>query len=244
MLRLFLGANVHSPVVSGAALARLITASEVSGVSGCYFEGTGAIDSSGESTDQKRARKLWRVSAALTSGAIHSDAPARGDLGPAQSAEASRTAAALLAPTILLVALAYAGNSAHAGTALNSTAGLWRTYGDDGKTPRALVLRRNSARGDQLSGTLAASLIPGDKPAKTCDRCPGERKGKRMRGLEFLSGMRPSGDENVGGEVLDANSGKVYRARVRVEPDGRWLVLRGFIGLSLFGRSQIWERVE
>jgi uncharacterized protein (DUF2147 family) len=36
----------------------------------------------------------------------------------------------------------------------------------------------------------------------------------------------------------------VYRASIRLEQGGKKLVVRGYVGISLFGRSQIWERVE
>jgi uncharacterized protein (DUF2147 family) len=45
-----------------------------------------------------------------------------------------------------------------------------------------------------------------------------------------------------GGDILDPDSGSVYRSKFHLEKDGNVLVVRGFIGLSLFGRSQTWQR--
>jgi uncharacterized protein (DUF2147 family) len=56
--------------------------------------------------------------------------------------------------------------------------------------------------------------------------------------------MTVSGKGYGGGDILDPESGKVYSCSFQLEGDGTRLVLRGFIGLSLFGRSQTWRRVD
>ncbi|MGZ9175025.1 MAG: DUF2147 domain-containing protein, partial [Candidatus Binatia bacterium] len=42
----------------------------------------------------------------------------------------------------------------------------------------------------------------------------------------------------------DPENGKVYRAKMKLIDGGKKLEVRGFIGVSLFGRSQIWLREE
>jgi uncharacterized protein (DUF2147 family) len=44
--------------------------------------------------------------------------------------------------------------------------------------------------------------------------------------------------------ILDPLSGKVYRAKARLSPDGRRLSMRGYVGVSMLGRSQSWFREE
>jgi uncharacterized protein (DUF2147 family) len=63
-------------------------------------------------------------------------------------------------------------------------------------------------------------------------------------GLVFLRGLRASGAEYAGGDILDPDTGQIYQARIRLSADGRQLVVRGFVGAPLFGRSQTWVRVE
>jgi uncharacterized protein (DUF2147 family) len=77
-----------------------------------------------------------------------------------------------------------------------------------------------------------------------CEKCPGERKGQKIVGMEILRGIRPDGNEWGGGEILDPNNGKTYKAKMRLEDDGKKLVVRGFIGFSMLGRSQTWHRAE
>jgi uncharacterized protein (DUF2147 family) len=43
-------------------------------------------------------------------------------------------------------------------------------------------------------------------------------------------------------DVLDPDSGSVYRCKFHLEKDGTVLMVRGFIGISLLGRSQTWQR--
>jgi uncharacterized protein (DUF2147 family) len=62
--------------------------------------------------------------------------------------------------------------------------------------------------------------------------------------MTILWGLKKQGDEYQGGEILDPENGKIYRARMRLVDDGKKLDVRGFIGFSLFGRSQIWLREE
>jgi uncharacterized protein (DUF2147 family) len=45
-----------------------------------------------------------------------------------------------------------------------------------------------------------------------------------------------------GGEILDPKNGKIYRAKMSLSEDGKSLNVRGFIGVSLIGRTQTWWR--
>ena len=47
-----------------------------------------------------------------------------------------------------------------------------------------------------------------------------------------------------GGMILDPESGKVYRAIVKLDGDGGKLSVRGFIGFAILGRTQTWVRDE
>ena len=50
------------------------------------------------------------------------------------------------------------------------------------------------------------------------------------------------GNEYTDGEILGPDSGTIYHCKIRLDDGGRKLVVRGYIGVSLFGRSQTWER--
>ena len=107
--------------------------------------------------------------------------------------------------------------------------GLWRTISDADGKPTALVEIREVD--GQLTGIVKAVLVEGEAD-RVCANCPGDRKGQRIAGMEILRRMRPDGDGWGGGEILDPDVGKVYRANMHLEDDGKKLKVRGYIGFS------------
>ena len=119
--------------------------------------------------------------------------------------------------------------------------GLWRTVDDHSGAPRALV--RIYRQGEAYFGRVEASLVPGEE-GERCSACTDERKDQPVVGMTILRNMKADEDGFGGGDVLDPESGSVYSCALRLEDEGRRLVVRGYIGLSLFGRSQSWYRTE
>jgi uncharacterized protein (DUF2147 family) len=60
--------------------------------------------------------------------------------------------------------------------------------------------------------------------------------------MTILWNMHRHGDTWEGGEILDPEEGSVYRCKLHPVSDGSKLEVRGFIGISLLGRTQTWER--
>jgi uncharacterized protein (DUF2147 family) len=70
---------------------------------------------------------------------------------------------------------------------------------------------------------------------------PGLRN-RPLCGLVLLSGFRPESQNHwSGGSAYDPQSGHTYSGEMTMQPDGH-LSLRGYIGISLFGRSEEWTR--
>ena len=61
-------------------------------------------------------------------------------------------------------------------------------------------------------------------------------------GLPLVSGFKYAGD-NVwsDGHIYDPESGKLYSCKMTLMMDGS-LKVRGYVGISLFGRTEIWTR--
>ena len=133
----------------------------------------------------------------------------------------------------------------HGGSAQDLSAtplGTWRTFDDDTHAPKALVAI--SAYDGELRGRIVKLFRePGEDPYPRCNACRGERKDQRVLGMTILWGMHRDGDSWSGGEILDPEEGATYRAKLQLAHDGR-LEVRGYLGIALFGRTQVWERVQ
>ena len=139
------------------------------------------------------------------------------------------------APAALLAALSA---PLHA-QATATPVGTWHTVDENTGKPRGVVeiVERNGV----LTGIIRGSLVPGE-PESLCDKCPGDRRNQPVTGLEIIRNVRRAGDTWGGGELLDPDNGKTYRIKLTPSPDGRTLQVRGFIGISLLGRTQTWRR--
>jgi uncharacterized protein (DUF2147 family) len=118
-------------------------------------------------------------------------------------------------------------------------AGLWQTMNERGE-------REGLVRIVELDGELRGTVIqvyapPAPSANPLCEQCPGERKNQPVVGMQILRGARWDGSRYSGGEILDPDNGKTYRCYLRLREDGR-LEVRGFIGISLLGRTQVWAR--
>jgi uncharacterized protein (DUF2147 family) len=125
--------------------------------------------------------------------------------------------------------------------AQSSPEGLWKTYDDHSGEARALV--RIYRQDDTLFGRIEDSFGPGEREAR-CEACKGERKDQPIVGLVILRNLKAEKDDFGGGDILDPESGSVYRCTLHMADEGKTLIVRGYLGISLFGRSQTWRRAE
>jgi uncharacterized protein (DUF2147 family) len=145
---------------------------------------------------------------------------------------------------IVAVIIAVGVGSPAAWAATDTAAGLWHTIDDATGKVRSLI--RITEHDGSYSGKVEQILItlPDDDPQHRCVHCTGERKDQPIVGMTVLWDMHRDGDSYTGGELLDPHNGKTYSAKMTLLDGGRKLDVRGFIGFSLIGRSQIWVRDE
>jgi Uncharacterized protein conserved in bacteria (DUF2147) len=122
---------------------------------------------------------------------------------------------------------------------LDSPVGLWQPLDSSGK-PQGLI--RIFESGGLYYGRIEPSSPSDDRNAR-CTRCTGKRHDQPIIGLLIMRHLKPQNGEYVGGDILDPNTGHVYGCTVRLTDGGRRLIMRGFLGISLFGRSETWRRV-
>lgn len=120
--------------------------------------------------------------------------------------------------------------------------GLWQKLDEETKKPIIWFLFVD--HGGVFEG-YAARLFPqpGETPSPVCTRCTDDRKGAPMLGLPMIRGMKRVGMRYEDGTVLDPRDGKVYSAVMTLSPDNRKLTLRGYLGIELFGKDDVWYRV-
>lgn len=76
-----------------------------------------------------------------------------------------------------------------------------------------------------------------------CERCEGEDKNKPILGLVIIKGLSKKGEVYEGGKITDPKNGKSYHCKITLQGKDK-LVVRGYIGIPLIGRSQTWIRLK
>ena len=87
------------------------------------------------------------------------------------------------------------------------------------------------------------SISDSNRSAATCVECSGKRKNAAILGMNILTGLTKDGNEWSGGKILDPKNGKEYKCYLQLL-DNNTLKLRGYIGISMFGRTAIWKRAK
>ncbi|KFF13287.1 DUF2147 domain-containing protein [Chryseobacterium soli] len=117
--------------------------------------------------------------------------------------------------------------------------GKWKTIDDETKQAKSIVEIYKKADGSYY-GKVSQLLI---KPADpNCTVCKDDRKGKPILGLEIIRGLKKDGDEFTGGTITDPKTGKTYKCTITRTGDK--LNVRGYVGISLMGRTQTWQKVN
>ena len=124
-----------------------------------------------------------------------------------------------------------------------SPVGMWKNIDDVSGKPKALI--RITETNGVLQGRLEKLFrAPEQEQNPLCDKCEGLNKDKPILGLLFMWGLKKNGDEYTGGEILDPDNGKIYKSKMRLMDGGKTLSVRGYVGVPMFGRSQVWQRQE
>jgi uncharacterized protein (DUF2147 family) len=121
-------------------------------------------------------------------------------------------------------------------------------------SPSAIGLWKNEDASFEIyeeNGKLNAKIVSLREPLAP----DGEKKtdvhnpdaGKHSRpiiGLVFMSGFTPAGSGKWdNGTIYDPKNGKTYSCNMELEGTNT-LKVRGYIGISLIGRTQIWKRAD
>lgn len=118
--------------------------------------------------------------------------------------------------------------------------GTWLT---SGKEPAKIQIYKS---GGKFYGKIIWLKNPTENGQQRVDgNNPDETKRKNpIIGLVILTGFKFDGDEEwKGGDIYDPESGKTYSSYIYLN-DNNTLKVRGYVGISLFGRTETWTRTN
>lgn len=101
-------------------------------------------------------------------------------------------------------------------------------------------------KGNKFYGRLYWLKEPNDTQGnpKRDEKNPDQSLQQRFtQGLEILTSFTKRGNAYEGGQIYDPKSGKTYSCKMTLKGNNQ-LDIRGYIGVSLLGRTEKWKRVE
>lgn len=108
------------------------------------------------------------------------------------------------------------------------------------------MIQINKEADGSYSGTIIRTIPRPDYiPKEFCQNCPAPYTNQPIVGLKILNGLKQDQLHHSNfkdAAILDPLSGKIYKAKARLSADGRRLSMRGYVGVSMLGRSQSWFR--
>lgn len=140
--------------------------------------------------------------------------------------------------TVALIFISVAGAQQQLTSKLQSAVGRWQVINADGSKGGQVETYLENGK---LLGRVTAAR-PGRDPNALCDKCSGELKNQHIMGMIVLRDFHPEGDDWVGGTLVDPENGKIYKGKIWAVGSDK-LGMRGYVGISLIGRSATWERL-
>lgn len=131
-------------------------------------------------------------------------------------------------------------------TMAQSPIGKWKTVDDETEKVRSVV--EIYEKDGKLFGKILElrNRTTDEDPDPVCDDCAKNdpRYNQRVVGMVFLTDLKKESDKQwEGGKILDPKNGSVYSCYIRLIGSDK-LRVRGYLGLSLIGRTQFWYRLK
>ena len=121
--------------------------------------------------------------------------------------------------------------------------GRWITFDHELNQKRAVI--QIVRTGTRVTGRIVEFFAKPDEDSDPiCEKCEGSDYGHPVRGLTILEMVVEKDGHSFRGTIFDPEEGRTYRCVATLQPDGRQLRLRGFVGFEVFGRTETWFRFD
>ncbi|MEZ0129923.1 DUF2147 domain-containing protein [Flavobacterium sp. LBUM151] len=121
-----------------------------------------------------------------------------------------------------------------------SVIGKWKTIDDEtGEAKSVVEIYEKSGK---IYGKVV-EILRADHKKDLCVKCDGADKNKPILGLVIINGLKKDCSEYSGGTIMDPTNGKKYKCYITLESADK-LKLRGYVGISIMGRTQYWTRAK
>ncbi|HET8859258.1 DUF2147 domain-containing protein [Marivirga sp.] len=119
--------------------------------------------------------------------------------------------------------------------------GKWKTIDDETGEVKSIV--DIYEKDGKIYGKITKLFRgPDEEQDPICEVCPGDRKNKKIIGMEIIRGMEWDSDDEryEDGEIMDPKDGETYDCVIWKEGDE--LKVRGYV--AFFYRTQTWKKVD
>jgi len=125
-----------------------------------------------------------------------------------------------------------------AASAWASPLGVWLAKGETSGRGHIQIYKC----GAKLCGKLIWSSNPNAKDTKN----PNEKlRSRKVVGSDIVWGFVPDGKNQWdSGRIYDPSTGKTYKSIMRLKGGGKLLHVRGYVGISLIGKTRVWSRLR
>jgi uncharacterized protein (DUF2147 family) len=136
--------------------------------------------------------------------------------------------------TLMLLAFAFVAFNCKSQVKDNQIKGEWMSPKKD---TRVLIYKE----GEKYYGKITWGTGIATKDEKNPQA---ELRNRELIGLVILSNFSYNGDDTwAGGSIYDPREGKTYDCKMTLKEE-KTLSIRGYVGISLFGRSEVWTKYK